>query len=57
MKCNYCMQVKGEFLYQMTTDVPINGILKNRQIQSTIPKQRYVVLCDNCYTKALIEKF
>ena len=57
MKCNYCMHGEGEFLYQMTTDVPINGILKNRQIQSTIPKQRYVVLCDNCYTKALIDKF
>jgi len=56
MKCNYCMHDEGEFLYQTINDVPINGTLKNSKIESTIPKQTYVVLCDNCYIKARIEK-
>ena len=56
MKCNHCMHGEGEFLYQTINDVPINGTFKSREIQSTIPKQRYVVLCDDCYIKALTEK-
>jgi len=50
------MHDEGEFLYQTINDVPINGTLKNSKIESTIPKQTYVVLCDNCYIKARIEK-